>query len=212
MILAPAANQFQREPRKPQSGVGFAVEHAVPGVNVSKYRGVQTMGAKMMNGVPMEAVEGLVNAVKNDPAKGQTKWNAVTTWKGGFVCESKIRNHTVHMNEPTALGGTDTAPNMVETVLAAYGSCLVVGYTVNAAMRGIAINNLKVELEGDLDLAGFFGLSETVPAGFSNIRAKVHLDSDGSAEAIQAMHEQVLKTSPVGCILTKPLKVTTELV
>lgn len=166
----------------------------------------------MMNGVPMAAVEGLVNAVKSDPANGQTKWNAVTTWKGGLVCESKIRNHTVHMNEPTALGGTDTAPNMVENVLAAYGSCLVVGYTLNAALRGITIKDLKVELEGDLDLAGFLGLSETVPAGFSGIRAKVHLDSDGSPDAIQAMHAQVLKTSPVGCILTKPLKVTTELV
>jgi uncharacterized OsmC-like protein len=170
------------------------------------------MSTQMINGVPVSAVEGLVNAVKQDPANGQTKWNSVTTWKGGFACESKIRDHTVHMNEPAALGGTDTAPNMVENVLAAYGSCLTVGYALNAALRGINIKDLKVEVEGDLDLAGFFGLSETVPAGFKGIRAKVHLDSDGSPAAVQALHAQVLKTSPVGCILTKPLKVTTELV
>jgi uncharacterized OsmC-like protein len=168
--------------------------------------------AETINGVPVAAVAGLVNAVKNDPAKGQTKWNAVTQWKGGFECESKIRNHTVLMNEPAALGGTDTAPNMVEAVLAAYSSCLTVGYALNAAMRGIAIKELKVEVEGDLDLAGFFGLSEKVPAGFSGIRAKVHLDSDGSPADVQALHAHVLKTSPVGSILTRPLKVTTELV
>jgi uncharacterized OsmC-like protein len=162
--------------------------------------------------VPVAAVEGLVSAVKGDPAKGQTKWNAVTRWKGGFECESRIRNHTVLMNEPAALGGTDTAPNMVETVLAAYGSCLTVGYTLNAALRGIVIKDLSIELEGDLDLAGFFGLSEKVPPGFSGIRAKVHLESDASPAAIQALHAHVLKTSPVGCILERPLKVSTELI
>ena len=170
------------------------------------------MSAQMINGVPVSAVEGLVNAVKSDPANGQTKWNAVTTWKGGFACESKIRDHTVHMNEPAALGGTDTAPNMVENVLAAYGSCLTVGYALNAALRGIKIKDLKIEVEGDLDLAGFFGLSDKVPPGFSGIRARVHLDSDGSPAAIRELHAHVLKTSPVGCILTKPLKVSTELV
>jgi uncharacterized OsmC-like protein len=170
------------------------------------------MGNEQINGIPVAAVQGLVDAVKTDPANGKTKWKAMTTWKGGFNCESKIRNHTIHMNEPDALGGTDTAPNMVENVLAAYGSCLTVGYTLNAALRGIQIKDLKIEVEGDLDLAGFFGLSDQVPAGFSGVRAKVHLDADASPEAIQALHDHVLKTSPVGCILSKPLQVTTELV
>jgi uncharacterized OsmC-like protein len=169
------------------------------------------MSEQIVNGVPVAAVSGLVDVVQQEPDKGQTKWNAVTTWKGGFDCESKIRDHTIHMNEPDALGGTDTAPNMVETVLAAYGSCLTVGYTMNAALRGIEIKDLKVEVEGDLDLAGFFGISEEVPAGFKDVRAIVHLDADASQEELQALHDHVLKTSPVGCILTKPLKVSTEL-
>src|SRR5688572_6601448 len=86
------------------------------------------MGNGEINGVPVATVQGLVDAVKTDPANGKTRWSATTTWKGGFNCESKIRTHTIHMNEPDALGGTDTAPNMVENVLAAYGSCLTVGY------------------------------------------------------------------------------------
>src|SRR5690606_15890918 len=138
------------------------------------------MADQRVNGVPVAHCLGLVEAVRNDPAKGQTVWKATTTWRGGFVCESKIRQHTVVMNEPEALGGTDTAPNMVEQVLAAYSSCLTVGYTLNAAVRGITIRDLRVDVEGDLDLAGFFGLSDAVPAGFSGIRAVVHLDADAS--------------------------------
>ena len=170
------------------------------------------MSSGKINGVPVQNVRALVDAVKADPANGATQWQAVTTWKGGFDCESKIRDHTIHMNEPDALGGTDTAPNMVETVLAAYGSCLTVGYAMNAALRGIKINDLEVKLEGDLDLAGFLGLSDEVPAGFSGIRAKVHLDADAADDEIRDLHEHVLKTSPVGCILSKPLGITTELV
>lgn len=170
------------------------------------------MSNSIVNGVPVSAVEGLVSSVRSDPAKGQTKWNAVTRWKGGFECESTIRSHRVYMNEPRALGGTDTAPNMVESVLAAYGSCLTVGYALNAALRGITIKDLKIEVEGDLDLAGFFGLSEGVPAGFSGVRARVHLVSDASPAEIQSLHAHVMKTSPVGSILERPLKVSTELV
>jgi uncharacterized OsmC-like protein len=171
----------------------------------------EVMVSQIVNGVPVENVRTLVSAVQDDPANGATKWSATTTWKGGFNCESKIREHTIHMNEPDALGGTDTAPNMVETVLAAYGSCLTVGYTMNAALRGIEIRSLEVKLDGDLDLQGFLGLSDDVPAGFSSISAIVHLDADATPEQIEELHQHVLKTSQVGCILSRPLSITTEL-
>jgi uncharacterized OsmC-like protein len=171
-----------------------------------------TAVTRTINGVPVDHCLGLVNAVQNDPQKGQTVWSAATTWKGGFECESHIRNHVVQMNEPEQLGGTDTAPNMVEVVLAAYSSCLTVGYALNAAVRGIEVRSLKIDVEGDLDLAGFFGISADVPAGFSKIRTTVHLDADATREDLEALHDHVLKTSPVGSILQRPLDVTTVLV
>ncbi len=170
------------------------------------------MANQTVNGVPVTACLNLVDAVRNDPETGKTQWHSVTTWNGGFDCQSEIRQQTQSMDEPAALGGTDTAPNMVESVLAAYGSCLTVGYTLNAAIRGITINDLRVEVEGDLDLAGFFGLSDEVPAGFTHIRAVVHLDAEATPEELQALHEHTLKTSPVGSILKQPLNVSTELV
>ena len=169
------------------------------------------MSHRLINEVPVKRVSDLINKVKDAGSKKQTTLKATTAWKGGLKCESQLRDHTVYMDEPKGLGGTDTAPNMVEMVLAAYGSCLVVGYSLNAALRGIEIKDLNVEVEGDMDLAGFFGLSEEASAGFSEMRAIVHLDSDASPEDIEALHDHVLKTSPVGSILTKPLNVSTKL-
>lgn len=170
------------------------------------------MSKIQLNGVPVSDCLGLVDHVKNNPEEGKTVWSSVTTWKGGFRCENEIRSHRVNMDEPEQLGGTDTAPNMVEQVLAAYGSCLTVGYTMNASVRGINIRELRVEVEGDLDLAGFFGLSDDVPPGFSSVRTKVFLDADAGEDELSALHEHVLRTSPVGSILSRPLGVSTELV
>ena len=79
------------------------------------------------------------------------------------------------MDEPTELGGTDTAPNMVEMVFAAYGCCLTTGSSPPTAMRVIELVGVHIELEGELDLRGVFGLSDDVPAGFTAVRVKMGL-------------------------------------
>jgi len=48
----------------------------------------------------------------------------------------------------------------------------------HAAVRGIHIEELESELEGDLDLRGFLGLSDDVPKGYTNIRIKFKVKAD----------------------------------
>ena len=79
----------------------------------------------------------------------------------------------------------------------------------NASAAGIELRDLKVELEGDLDLHTFLGLGDG-NAGFSTIQATVHIESDADDEAIEALHRKVVSTSPVGHTLSRsiPLDVT----
>ncbi|MCB0186685.1 MAG: OsmC family protein, partial [Caldilineaceae bacterium] len=125
-----------------------------------------------------------------------------------------IRDFTVSMDEPDALGGSNTSPNMVEVVLGAYGCCLTTGYAMNAGLRGIELEDIQIELEGDLDLHGFLGLrdpGETWP-GYTNVRATVTLKApNATSEQLQELHDAVVRTSPVGSILKQPLQVTTQL-
>ena len=166
-------------------------------------------------GFNQEQLQGLIGAVRDDPNAGKTVWKANTIWKkgDGFHSQAQIRDFKVDMDEPTVLGGSDTAPNMVEMVLGAYGCCLTTGYVMNAGLQGIELEDVQIELEADLDLNGFFDLKEGVWPGYTNVRAKVHLTApNASPEALQALHEHVVRTSPVGCILSKPVNVSTELV
>ena len=158
-----------------------------------------TTNTTLLNDVDIEAVSGLIQAVAADPAKATTRWRAQVTWLGGFRSEAKVRSFApIASDEPAALGGTDSAPNPVEQLLAALGNCLAVGYAANATARGIEIRELSIDIAGDLDLQTFLGLRPGGHAGFDNISVEVALESDATAEQIAELHEHVLSTSPVG--------------
>ena len=165
-----------------------------------------------LNEVNIEAVAGLAGKIQQQPDVAATRWNARVDWKGGFRSEAKVRDfEPMASDEPGQLGGTDTGPNPVEQVLAALGNCLAVGYAANATAAGIEIRDLSIELEGDLDLHTFLGLAPQGNAGYQNISVRVSIDSDASAEDLQALHEKVVGTSPVGHTLSRAVPVRIEL-
>ena len=163
-----------------------------------------------LNDVAIDAVAGLAEKIQAEPDVAATTWKAQVAWDRGFRSSATIRDFdAIGSDEPTSLGGDDTAPNPVEQLLAALGNCLAVGYAANATAAGIELRDLRVEVEGDLDLHTFLGLDADGNAGFGDIRAEVHIDSDASAEQIDALHQQVVGTSPVGHTLSRaaPLRV-----
>jgi len=168
--------------------------------------------SNLLNEVDIDAVADLVGKIQEEPDVAATKWNAVVKWKGGFRSEATIREFApIASDEPGTLGGTDSGPNPVEQILAAYGNCLAVGYAANATVAGIEIKDLSIELEGDLDLHTFLGLKEG-NAGYDNITVKVNIDTDASPEALQELHDKVSNTSPVGHTLGRAIPVKIDLI
>jgi uncharacterized OsmC-like protein len=160
-----------------------------------------------LNQVDLGAVGALVDKIKNRPSAAQTKWSAEVRWTGAFRSEATVRSFApIASDEPAGLGGSDQAPNPVEQLLAALGNCLAVGYAANASAAGITIRDLRIDLDGDLDLQTFLGLADG-HAGFSAIRVAVHLDSDGDEAAVAELHQKVAATSPVGQTLSKAIPV-----
>lgn len=156
----------------------------------------------------------LIEHIRTNPDAGQTVWRAETSWKQGLRSEATIRTHVVAMDEPQQLGGGDTAPNMVEIVLGAYGCCLTTGFVANAAALDIELSDIRISLEGDLDLHPFLGLStpDEVWPGFTTVRVVVHLDSPSATrDQLQQLYDTVVPSSPVGSIITRPVKTETKL-
>jgi uncharacterized OsmC-like protein len=184
---------------------------------VDQYRQLKTKSEALMttttflNQVDLPAVGALVHSVQDDPSAARTTWAANVRWTGAFRSESQVRSFPpVASDEPAVLGGTDTAPNPVEQLLAALGNCLVVGYAANASAAGITIKDLSIAVDGDVDLHSFLGLAAG-HAGFSAIRVKVDLNTDASEDAVAELHAKVAASSPVGHTLEAavPVKITT---
>jgi uncharacterized OsmC-like protein len=158
-----------------------------------------------VNDVNIAAVAGLAAKIQSEPQVAATTWQANVTWTGAFKSEARVRDFApIASDEPSGLGGSDSAPNPVEQLLAALGNCLAVGYAANATVAGIEIKDLSIELEGDIDLRTFLGLADD-NAGYSGIRATVHLDADATPEQLAELHRKVTGTSPVGHTLARPV-------
>ncbi|MGW5052669.1 OsmC family protein [Actinokineospora sp. NPDC004072] len=165
-----------------------------------------------LNDVDLAAVGALATAIQDDPAKAGTTWAAHVSWHGGFRSSARVRGFApIPSDEPTALGGGDSAPNPVEQLLAALGNCLAVGYAANAAAAGIRIDALNVDVKGDIDLRVFLGLAEG-HAGFGSITAEVSITSPAPSADLAALHAKVTASSPVGHTLAAPVPVAIELV
>lgn len=170
-----------------------------------------TTAPAKLNDVEIEAVGSLVGAIQDDPGAASTTWSAEVRWLGGFRSEATIRDfEPTPSDEPHGLGGADSAPNPVEQLLGALGNCLAVGYAANATVLGIELRDVRIELDGDLDLHTFLGLADG-NAGFESIRARVHLDADAEREQLDELHAKVTSTSPVGHTLGRAVPLDVDL-
>lgn len=161
-----------------------------------------------LNQVDFDTVAGLAGAITEDPSKAATAWRAEVTWKGGFRTETRIRDFGPSpCDEPAGLGGSDTAPNPVEQLLGAFGSCLAIGVAANATARNIEIEKLAITVDGDLDLTTFLGLAEG-HAGFEGIRASISLETAADPTEVEDLIRHVVSTSPVGHTLAREIPLT----
>ena len=168
---------------------------------------IDTLPAKTVNGLDLNALEEMVGTVRSDPACGAACFRVKTEWKGqtrsestveSFTCagEPIARNFPIVADEPHELLGTNSAPNPQELLMSALNACMTVGYVAQAAIRGIRLEDCRIETEGELDLRGFLGLDDEVPPGYRRIDFTVHLEGDGTPEQYREMHEAVMATSP----------------
>lgn len=175
-----------------------------------------------VNGVDTGVLMATVQAIKDAPALGACRFRARNAWLAGSHNRSTVtgfygacqeiphaQTFTMDADEPAILAGNDQGANPVEHLLHALASCLTTSMVAHAAVRGIAIDGLEAELEGDLDLRGFLGLDPTVPKGYTAIRATFR--ASGAPEAIAALRDLAMFSPVFNTLVTgTPVDVRVE--
>lgn len=117
---------------------------------------------------------------------------------GGMKVENQVRNFRLIMDEPAELGGTDEGMNPVEALLSALGSCQVIVANAFAKSQGVNLQDFWVELEGDLDPAGFMQGVPGIRPGFQEVRFTMHIKTDSPVEKVEAFQTFIESRCPVG--------------
>ena len=188
----------------------------------TQQQGAGREAGNIVNGVDLEVLGGTVGAIQADPELGVSRFRVSNRWVDGARNESRVTGFfgaaqeiahrqafTLIADEPPILAGNDDGANPVEHLLHALASCLTTAMVAHAAVRGIRIEAMESELEGDLDLNGFLGLQRETPKGYTGIRAKFRVDAAESD--IDAIRE-LANFSPVFNTLTQGVDVDVEVV
>jgi uncharacterized OsmC-like protein len=149
----------------------------------------------------------VIEALRVEPARAQISLKVTSDLVEGVRCRAPIRQHALVVDEPATLGGTDEGPSPVELVLASLGTCQAITYQVWAAQLGIALEDVRVEAEGDIDLRGFFGLDDDVRPGFGSIRLRVELNGPEDPARYEELAEVVDRHCPVLDLVQNPVPV-----
>lgn len=145
------------------------------------------------------------------PDAAVVTFRAESRQEEGLRSRVSTRSFTVHVDEPTGLGGTDTAPNPVEYALAALATCQEITYRLHADALGIQLDNVSVTVEGDVDLRGFFAVDPAIRPGFRAIRGTVTLDSPADASELARLKSHVDAHCPVLDLLSNSTPVQLDL-
>jgi uncharacterized OsmC-like protein len=184
---------------------------------------LDTVSKNTVNDIDLTALGEVVEGVQADPSKARLGFQVTTRWMGQCRTETTVgtidhaagpidRDYKIVIDEPVELLGTETAPNPQEMLMAAVNACMTVGYVAGAALRGIELEALEIETRGELDLRGFLGLDDQVPAGYRTIDYDVRIKGKGSAEDFEAIHQTVMATSPNFYNLARPVKMNGNLI
>ena len=184
-----------------------------------------TQSATQLNGVNIDQLVGTIKAIKARPELARFQFRAHNEWIGGGHSRTSIQSFygagqedtsrsrpiILDGDEPPVLLGENAGANAVEAILHALASCLAVGFIYNAAAQGIQVESMSIDLEGDLDLRAFLGLSKEVRPGYEEIRLTYHVKCDASREKVEELCDYVQKTSPALDILRNPVPVRVSL-
>jgi uncharacterized OsmC-like protein len=178
----------------------------------------------VINGLNVQQALDTIGALKADKSLAQFRFRAKNRWISGGENRSTIKDFygagaedtsrtkpfEFTNGEPPVLLGDNEGANPVEFLLHALAGCVTTTFVLHAMARGIVIRELSTELEGDIDLQGLLGLDETVPAGYRQIRIKMHVKADCPDEALNDLLAYTQGHSPVCNTVCRPVPVVIE--
>lgn len=167
-----------------------------------------------LNGLNPVKINEIMDSLRDDPevlAAVTGPWKARVVWDDGFKAKAYMRTHTIVMDEPEGLDASDSAASAHEHILSAVGSCMTVGFVLNATKRGVKIHDLEIALQGNFEnILKWAGHSDEGNPGYPEITAKCYVSADADEETLREIWRCAYEGSPVTQTVARSTKITTD--
>ena len=120
----------------------------------------------------------------------------------GVSCRIDTAHSLIEAGLHPATGGSGLQACSGDMLLEALAACAGVTLRAVATALDIPVRGGSIKVEGDLDFRGTLGVSKDASVGFREIRLRLDLDSDASAEQLDTL----LKLTERYCVVLQTLK------
>jgi uncharacterized OsmC-like protein len=169
-----------------------------------------------LNGVNTQILNTAFDSMRNAPERAKVTFSAKSQWNGGFSVTTSCKDfrmggknigrnteYKMQYDYPNQFSGKGKGPTVCEACMGALGACLTQTIAGHATARGIKIDSIDINVEGDLDMRGWTGISTDVRPGAQQLRVKMNIKSDtASKDQINELYEIGKRFSPAFDTLT----------
>lgn len=175
----------------------------------------------MLNGINLEGLETYRSLIAQKPTEAISSYGITAKWMGGV--KTQIHTHdqmigsalskkdfTFEIDEPLELLGNNSNPTPQDYLLGGLAGCMMVGFVVEASIKGIQLENIELTITGNLNLLGFLNVDDKAPVGFDAIEFQYHVEGDGSEADYDEIIKKVQQYSPNYRTITDSILVTAK--
>lgn len=159
----------------------------------------------VINGVDVEKVKQTQADAKRDASTAERQPKLIAHWLGA----SKAR---VEFGDINVQIGGEGEMRAMQVLLASLAACDVDVVAMNAALMGLTIDKLWIEVTGHFNTQSFYGIENAAGPGYDSISYIVHIKAPKATPGqMKLLKEKCQKTSPVGDSLAKSIPLTFDI-
>jgi uncharacterized OsmC-like protein len=153
----------------------------------------------------------LKDKYRSDPSSARITLKA-TGGQGDLpiACSVEVGQKLLEAQAHSGVGGAGTAACSGDLLLGALAACAQLTCQLVATAMGIEVEDIRVSVEGELDLSGTLGISKSVAVGFEDIRTTFDIKAPtATPEQLSALQEKTEQYCVVMQTLLQPPPIRT---
>lgn len=159
-----------------------------------------------INGIDVAQLRGYIEACRRDPARADRDPVVVGRWLGGTRAEVAAVG-----GGPAVYMGGPADPSALGMLLRTLAACDIEVVANRAALLGVEIVDLSIEVAGHANVNRYLGLDGASGPGFERIEYTIRLTTRGATEEQLAQIRTACEEgSPVGDTLTRQVHLSLD--